>query len=110
MIHVPYLNADAERVERVERWRPRVHELPGFKIGVVWQGSPTLHGDSQRSMALARFAALAAVPGVTLVSLQKGAGVEQIAEQRDTVPLTTFDDVVAALQQILDALSPISGG
>lgn len=109
---VPYLDVSAERVER---WRPAVGRLPGFKVGVVWQGSPTLHGDRQRSIPLAQFAPLAAVPGVTLVSLQKGAGVEQIPTQQNAVPLTTFDDLdrdapfvdTAAILQHLDLVITI---
>ena len=109
---VPYLDVSAERVER---WRPAVGQLPGFKVGVVWQGSPTLHGDRQRSIPLAQFAPLAAVPGVTLVSLQKGAGVEQIPTPQNAVPLTTFDDLdrdapfvdTAAILQHLDLVITI---
>jgi hypothetical protein len=74
---VPYLSAP---VERVEHWRKRLAGLPGRKVGVVWQGNPTHVGDRWRSVRLERFAPLAAVPGVTLVSLQKGAGREQLAD------------------------------
>jgi hypothetical protein len=45
----------------------------------VWQGSLSYRGDRWRSIPLARFAPLARLPGVRLVSLQKGFGSEQIA-------------------------------
>ena len=48
--------------------------LPGLKIGICWQGSPTFKGDQFRSIPLGQFAPLARIPGVTLVSLQKQAG------------------------------------
>ena len=51
----------------------------GFKIGIVWQGNPKYRDDRRRSVPLACFAALAGVEGVRLFSLQKGAGVEQLA-------------------------------
>src|SRR5439155_7026042 len=70
---VPYVAPDPEPVEK---WRPRVAALPGFKVGVCWQGSPTFLADKLRSIPLGQFAPLARVPGVTLVSLQKGPGVE----------------------------------
>jgi hypothetical protein len=109
---VPYLPVDADRVEA---WRGRIESLPGLKVGIVWQGSPTLQGDRFRSIPLARFAPLAAVAGITLVSLQKGAGVEQIDSQRAAVPLATFDDLdrdapfvdTAAVLQHLDLVITI---
>ena len=56
-------------------WR----RIDGFKIGIVWQGSRDFHLDHLRSIPLAQFAPLASLPGVRLVSLQKGFGSEQVA-------------------------------
>jgi tetratricopeptide (TPR) repeat protein len=77
---IPYLSAAAPLVQR---WRERVSKLAGLKIGICWQGSPVHRSDRYRSIPLARFAGLAQVPGVCLISLQKGAGAEQLAEVRD---------------------------
>jgi hypothetical protein len=71
---VPYLAAEPALLEH---WGRRLAELPGFTIGVAWQGNPKYRGDRQRSVPLEQFAALARLPGVSLVSLQKGAGAEQ---------------------------------
>jgi tetratricopeptide (TPR) repeat protein len=71
----PYLSADPALVAR---WRERIGHT-GFKIGIAWQGSTDYAGDRGRSLALREFAPLAAIPGVRLISLQKGFGVEQIA-------------------------------
>jgi hypothetical protein len=49
---------------------------------MAWQGNPTVERlvlARGRSMPLEALAALAAVPGVSLVSLQKGPGAEQLA-------------------------------
>ncbi|HTU24495.1 MAG TPA: tetratricopeptide repeat-containing glycosyltransferase family protein [Pirellulales bacterium] len=73
---VPYLSAQPDRVAH---WRQQLAGLDGFRIGIAWQGSPDFSGDVGRSIALAHFAPLARVPGVRLVSLQKGFGAEQIA-------------------------------
>jgi tetratricopeptide (TPR) repeat protein len=51
---------------------------PVFKVGIAWQGNPLFIGDQRRSIPLVQFAPLAAVPGVQLISLQKGAGSEQL--------------------------------
>ena len=77
---VPYLSADPDLVEK---WRDEVRSLPGFKVGIAWKGSPQNRTDRGRSLPLALFDALARVPGVTLVSLQKGQGSEQIAQVAD---------------------------
>jgi tetratricopeptide (TPR) repeat protein len=72
----PYLTADPALVEY---WRQRLQPIPAFKVGIAWQGSSKYGGDKARSIPLKHFAALAAVPGVQLVSLQKGSGSEQLA-------------------------------
>ena len=62
----------------VARWSSR---LPGagVRVGIAWQGNP-LAPDQGRHVPLGAFAPLSRVPGVTLISLQKGAGLEQLAD------------------------------
>jgi len=72
---MPYLAAEPERVAY---WRSRLGSH-GLRIGIVWQGNPDPRVDQGRSAPLAAFAALAAIPGVRLISLQKGSGQAQIA-------------------------------
>ncbi|HEX4145689.1 MAG TPA: tetratricopeptide repeat protein [Pirellulales bacterium] len=74
---VPYLMADPALTEL---WRKELAGIDGYKIGVVWQGARGFTSDRQRSIPLAEFAPLARLPGVRLVSLQKGFGSEQVAE------------------------------
>jgi hypothetical protein len=107
---VPYLKA---RPELVEKWRGEIRKVSGFKVGIAWQGSPRYRADWQRSIPLARFEPLARVPGVTLISLQKGPGQEQLsgigfpvwdlAERLDTSETGPFLDT-AAVMQALDLL------
>jgi tetratricopeptide (TPR) repeat protein len=71
---VPYLSARAD--ERTG-WREKLQALPGLKVGIAWQGNLDTEkqgGFRGRSFALAELAALAGLPNVTLISLQKGAG------------------------------------
>lgn len=68
----PYLIAEPERVAH---WRMRIG-TPGFKVGIAWQGA--VGGITGRAMTLADFAPLARLPGVRLISLQKGLGTEQL--------------------------------
>jgi tetratricopeptide (TPR) repeat protein len=74
---IPYFTPDPARVDY---WRAELAHVPGLKVGIAWQGSTVHKGDKLRSVRLTRFAPLAAVPGVTLCSLQKGTGTEQLAE------------------------------
>ncbi len=74
---IPYLTADPDLVDS---WRERLKSTPGYRIGIAWQGSAMFHADRQRSIPLAAFAPLAAVPGVRLISLQKGDGSDQIRQ------------------------------
>ncbi len=80
---------------RVAKWKPIIDGIPGFKIGIGWQGSPTYLGDSFRSIPLKHFGAIAKIPGVTLVSLQKLNGVEQIESLKSEVPIVTLDGLDA---------------
>jgi hypothetical protein len=81
---VPYLRADAARVDR---WRGRLASCPGLRIGIAWQGDPTNIRDRDRSFSLAHFEGLAAIPGVRLISLQKGNGAEQIRDLKGHFPV-----------------------
>lgn len=86
----PYLKADPERVAK---WRPLLPSS-GANIGICWQGNPSASIDSGRSIPLACFAPLARLDGVHLISLQKGAGVEQIEtfSERDRLMIPSGTD------------------
>jgi tetratricopeptide (TPR) repeat protein len=71
---IPYLSAEGVFVEK---WRSRIGAAD-FKIGIAWQGAPHLKIDRGRSVPLACFVHLAKLPGVRLISLQKGHGLEQL--------------------------------
>jgi tetratricopeptide (TPR) repeat protein len=85
----PYLRVEA-RLER--QWHERLASVPGFKVGIHWQGNPKFNGDRHRSVRLVDFAPLATLPGVTLVGLQKGPGHEQVAELAGQWPLVDLAD------------------
>lgn len=63
-----YLRADPARVKKLAR--PRA---PGVReVGIVWGGQAQQWDNRKRSIELARFAPWAELPGIRLVSLQKG--------------------------------------
>ncbi len=66
---------------RVAKWRDRLGTgMRGVNIGIGWQGNPAFIDDARRSIPLDAFAAIAERQGIRLVSLQKHAGAEQLAE------------------------------
>jgi hypothetical protein len=98
---VPYLFADAAKAAA---WRERLGET-GFRIGVVWQGNPHHASDHLRSIALAEFRPLAAVPDVRLVSLQAVRGLDQLARLPAGM---TVEDLGPAIGNNPDGLSEIA--
>ncbi len=81
---VPYLKVDEHLVEC---WREKIGSAAQFKIGIAWQGNPHHKWDRHRSIPLAQFAPLASIPGVRLISLQKGPGAEQLKDMATRFPL-----------------------
>jgi hypothetical protein len=68
---IPYLRADPERIAGM---RARIGST-GFKIGLCWQGS---YIAGLRSFPLRALESISHLPGVSLISLQKNDGVEQL--------------------------------
>ncbi len=103
---MPYLSAEPARIEA---WRARLGS-GGCKIGISWAPG---HSDkthaSRRDIALANFADLAALPGVELVSLQKGAPADEIAKVAFRDKIKTIDaDPQADADFFLDTAAVVS--
>lgn len=104
---VPYLRPEEERVAA---WRDRI-PTGLVRIGIHWQGNKEYGKDHRRSPPLAFFAPLATIPGVKLISLQKGDGLEQLSslpagmtvhmpgDDFDSGP-DAFVDTAAIMQQL----------
>ncbi len=109
--NIPYLIAEQALVQR---WRGRLADLPGLHVGICWAGDPRHHlpganaVDRRRSTALASWAPLAALPGISLVSLQKGPPAGQLAHKPDRMTIHDWTDELddfadtAALIEALD--------
>lgn len=100
---VPYLAATPEKLEQ---WQPRIHQYSGRRVGIFWQGSPTFARDLFRSVPLEHYLPLAEIPGISLLSFQKGHGIEQLQELKNTtIPdigtgFEDFTDTAAALKSL----------
>ena len=99
--HVPSLTADPLLVEH---WRARLAAKPtAFRIGICWQGNPQNKSDHRRSFPLACFAPLAALERVQLISLQKGAGSEQLEACAFKERIMVMDDLTGPQGNLSDA-------
>jgi len=102
---VPYLCLDPKLVEL---WQNRLAACSrGFKVGLVWAGSPRKQNDRHRSMKLADLVPLMQLPGARFFSLQKGAAAAQVrtlpegTELADwTTELTDFADTAALIANL----------
>ena len=98
---IPYLWAEPERVMH---WKARLGS-GGYKVGISWQGK-SKGAQMRRSAPLQAFAGLAALDGVRLISLQKGAdeipgfALESMRADFDAGPDAFLD--TAAVMQSLD--------
>ena len=103
--NVAYLRAEPELAEK---WAARIGPA-GVKIGIVWQGNPNAEADMARSMPLEAFAPLAATPGARLISLQKGFGVEQLADPPPGLRVETLgEDFDAGPDAFVDAAAAMT--
>jgi Flp pilus assembly protein TadD len=103
----PYLAADPARAEQ---WRRRLAGLPGLRVGLVWAGGLrpdrpwALAVDRRRSTSLAQMAPLAAVPGVSFLSLQKD---QPAAQAAHPPPGLVLHDFTAELKDFTDTAALI---
>ena len=75
---VPYIGIQKHLLDY---WRGVLtRELPPAKlrVGLVWQGNPDHQADMFRSVPLGALTPLAGIEGIQLISLQRGAGTEQL--------------------------------
>lgn len=101
---IPYLRLDPTRVER---WRQRLGDERGCKLGLVWRGNPGNADLHTRHCPLARLAPLLSLEGVRVFSLQK-----EVPEEDQPLPegmvdlgpeLTDFAET-AAVMSCLDLI------
>ena len=88
--------------------------MPGRKVGLVWAGAPRVAEpnanatDRRRSITLKHYAPLAAIPGLCLISLQKGEAAAQARTPPEGMVLHDWTDELhdfadtAALVEALD--------
>ena len=93
------------------KWKERLNEIKGFKVGINWQGRKTYGVDHLRSIPLNYFNDLFNIEKINFISLQKGFGLEQIKNFKHKDKLynfskevdngeNIFEDTIGILQNI----------
>ena len=93
------------------KWKERLNEIKGFKVGINWQGRKTYGADHLRSISLNYFNDLFNIEKINFISLQKGFGLEQIKNFKHKDKLynfskevdngeNIFEDTIGILQNI----------
>jgi tetratricopeptide (TPR) repeat protein len=91
---IPYIHADEKLVAE---WKEKLAADKNFKIGICWQGNdnyatPLLRTTvAQKSVHPKEFEPICSVPGVSIYSLQKMTGTDQLKEIPSTMHIKTFD-------------------
>ncbi len=92
---IPYITPDPALVDH---WQRELASDTNIKVGICWQGNnqystPFLRAVvAAKSVALATFAPLTHIPGISFYSLQKETGTEQIATINQILNIKLFDD------------------
>ncbi|HJS88703.1 MAG TPA: hypothetical protein VJ738_01920 [Steroidobacteraceae bacterium] len=99
----PYIAADPADIAR---WRPRLPQGAGLRVGLVWRGDPNNVDDRQRSVpSFATLAPLWLVPDINFVSLQVGAGEDEVRSATKAIThlgsdVRDFADTAAVISQL----------
>jgi len=101
-VDVPYVTVDPAAAAR---WRERVGDGKGLKVGLVWAGNAMHKNDRNRSVALERLAPLFGAARVRWFSLQFGERKADIAR----LPAGTIADLSDGLTDFAETAAAIAG-
>lgn len=89
--NVPYLFADESLVES---WKAKLEPIRGLRVGINWQGRGGDGDFRLRDLPLQELAKLAEIPGVQLISLQRGEAREQLLANAPRLPIVDLGDEI----------------
>jgi hypothetical protein len=100
---LPYLHAEPARRAR---WANHLPVTQALRVGLVWKGNPQFENDCDRSLPhLQTLEPLWSIPGIQWISLQKGAGEDEVAERQTQQPLTALG---SRMQDFADAAAIVT--
>ena len=99
----PYVKVDEARVQS---FRQRL-DRSELNVGIVWGGNPTHLQDKARSIPLRTLAPLIAIPGVRIVSLQKGEAASQLHELEHAAQVRDWGGLLENFADTADAIAAL---
>jgi hypothetical protein len=102
-----YLQADPVRSAL---WKDRLDAriAPGLKrVAIAWAGRPTHNNDINRTIKLETLAPLFDIPGIALVSVQKGPATAQMADYKGSAPLINLDEDIKDFEDTIAVLANV---
>jgi hypothetical protein len=97
----PYLSADPQYLRK---WAKLLPPAAGLRVGIRWQGNALYEQDLMRAVPFRLLESLAAIPGVTLYSLQRDEGSEERPLDSPVIDLgprlETWEDTAAAVASL----------
>lgn len=91
---IPYLHAEQKLINA---WQQKIKDDTNFTIGICWQ--PSKQNDhtqrlpaEYRNIPLNMLASIGTLPGISLYSLQKRDGIEELRNVPSHITVHTFDD------------------
>lgn len=91
---IPYLFAEEKLVAQ---WKEKLSADKNFKIGVCWQGNdnyatPLLRATvAQKSVHPKQLQPICTIPGISVYSLQKTTGIDQLKDLPENMKIITFE-------------------
>ncbi len=99
---VPYLRPPEAAARR---WRERLAQKSGLKVGVVWAGNPDHVNDTRRSLKLAQLEPLFDIAGTSFVSLQYGPRAADLKKLKQNKLI--IEDLSPQLEDYVDTAAAI---
>jgi hypothetical protein len=99
-----YLSAPPDRVAQWRDWLAGKDPGRQLRVGLTWTGRPTHPNDQRRSLRLEALSALATIPGIHFVSLQKPIPDADLTEMRN---FSGMENISAALRNFADTAAVI---
>ena len=78
----------------VDKWRDKLKEKKGFKIGLFWQGNTESSGSKKRAIKLNDLETLLELKKIDFISLQKGDGHEQIKKTKFSKHMSDNNNII----------------
>ena len=99
---VPYLSVPNDFISN-----DRIAASAGFKVGLVWSGSPTRADNTKRSLAFADLAPMLELEGINFFSLQVGKSRLELVSSSQTSVFVATTDPLGSIYSIPVGAKPI---